>query len=52
MEHLTECDQKTTRAKTGLYITCLEKIAKNEDGERCKKAKVLLDKYKKASKIL
>ena len=44
---LENCDQKTTRAKLGLYTTCLSKIVKDENRPRREKAQILLDSIKK-----
>ena len=44
---LNSCDQKTERAKIGLYVTCLNKIVKDEEGPRHERARMLLDEFKK-----
>jgi len=43
---LNSCDQETTRAKTGLYVTCLNKII-NDEGPRRERARMLLNEFKK-----
>ena len=49
-DFLSICEQKTTRAKIGLYITCLNKIVKEEGpGPKREQAQKLLDKYKKVN---
>lgn len=47
MGFLDECTEKSYQLKLGLYIKSLENI-----GSRKKKAQLLYDKYKKASKVL
>lgn len=43
---LNECELTSMRTKIGLYLRCLETIANTKEGERCKKAKNLLKKYR------
>lgn len=47
---LDECELEPFDQKLSYYISCLEKIANcKEEENRCEKAQVLLDQYKKAS---
>ncbi len=46
---LVECDLEPLRKKIDCYIKCLETIASSGEGKRSETAKVLLDRYRKAS---
>ncbi|CAG8627924.1 8654_t:CDS:2, partial [Scutellospora calospora] len=52
LEFLNECELESFDLKIDSYTKCLESIVESEQGDRSERAQLLLDKYKKESKIL
>ena len=46
---LKECNAKLFTDNIGYYLTSLENIVKNDNGDRCKRAQELYARYKQAS---
>ncbi|CAB4413389.1 unnamed protein product [Rhizophagus irregularis] len=48
-DFLNECEAELFRDKVGCYLTSLETIINTEKDERCERAKLLYDRYKKGA---